>query len=125
LFIEGQAVYVLATKEELEIQFEPWYVAQKDTFQAFDSQGFLLDLIAEDVETVQQLLFLKLSRKRKIVRARKVNPPIENIGYLRSSLINFISYKNRNKLADAELESMALEDLIQESCQYMPWKWMY
>jgi hypothetical protein len=118
IIVEGYDVVILETERDLAFHFEPWYVDETDHFQAFDSEGYILELFRESTKSYKRLLFLSWSRTYDIVRARRKHPPIQESELLRSLLIRYLERIPAAGIVPKEIENMPLEKIIRMSARY-------
>lgn len=88
-------------------------------YEAFDSDGFLLDLFTEFVEKEKRFLFFKWTQRFEAGMLKEHYPKINQTEYLRNKIINGLTY-HKDKYGD--LENMSLLELINLRKKEMPWK---
>jgi hypothetical protein len=118
IIIEGYDVAILQTERDLAFHFEPWYVDETDHFQAFDSEGYILELFRESIRTERRFLFLNWNRTYDIVRARRKKPPIQESVLLRSLLIRYLERMAAAEIVPKEIENMPLQKIVRISARY-------
>jgi hypothetical protein len=88
-------------------------------FDAYDSDGFRLDLVVVKIEVKKSFLGIKWAKEEEVILLKEHEPQENCVDEVRERIINYLL---ANKHSRNEIEMASLQKLIQLAGSYMPWR---